>query len=359
MKDIIYLLFLLLIISCKDKKQDEIVIEDPTPPVSTEIFQIYMVTVDNLRLRVDQDKNSEVLEKLSESSLMYSSGGESLKRDTITLRGIEWIQPFKHIWNKDKSVEGWSYGGGLLKIYQSGEADPFTERFEAIPSSLSSINVKEADAPIRIIAVVDRFISSDPQWNSALYLMARNYYKMIPSIDEIQLPPDWDMEDYKEIRKETFFYSKYPFSEELNRRGFKIASSEGTLSAQPDFSLLNNRFKGKVDADIEKFLTIETMYSGKQILDDASIVVPLENLVDVCVAFDSYQKEGSTLIDMNHDVPYDMLMGLLQNGVDNDPAMTPDGTVSPRFSKAWKYAADNYPDSRIGEMTRIWLAEKS
>ena len=359
MKHVWYLILIVGAIACKDVTPEEVTVEESTPVESTEIFQIYMVTVDNLRLRVDQDKGSEVTDKLKESSLMYGAGDESLKQETITLRGKEWTQPYRHIWNKDKSIEGWSYGGGLLKIYQSGEAAPFTERFETIPPSLSSIDLKREDAPMRVIQVVDLFLSSDPQWNSALYLMARNYFKMIPSNYEVALPQDWDMADFMEITKGTFNYDKYVFSKDLKRRGFNIVSSEGMLYAEPNLSLLNNRFKNKVNPDINKFLTIETMYSGKQILDDATIVVQLENLVDVCVAYDSFQKKGSTLIDVNQDVPYDMLMGLLQNGVDNDPVIDQDGKVSQRFSEAWNYAAEKYPDSRIGEMARIWLAEKT
>ena len=127
---IIFLTILTAFFACKDtnsstssEMEDPAVMEKDTSYVAAPDPIQYYCWVDKLRLREQPDTKSKVVGELSEGSLLTYQHEKTDFTQKITLRGKAYDEPWYKV-RTTEGIEGWVYGGGVLKDKPKMDALP-------------------------------------------------------------------------------------------------------------------------------------------------------------------------------------------------------------------------------------------
>ena len=175
MKGVFYVFLFTVLLGCKDKQAsiDKKEFAQSLDKVDTKApFIVYRVRVENLRMREQSEKKSEVIDKLEEGSVLRGRGLESKNREKVVLRGITYNEPYCKV-EKEDGTKGWVYKGGLSQVYVSDREDPFTGELENLILAFDRIKAKAGIARGQeIMRLVFNQRSDTPEWNDVLFKLA-------------------------------------------------------------------------------------------------------------------------------------------------------------------------------------------
>jgi hypothetical protein len=358
-----FMLVLFLFISnCKGAEDDVVLVEteDKKPEV---IYQVFFVNVDNLRVRQAPNLESTVLDKIREGTLVNSKNEYSDKKETITLRGKKMTAPYYFV-TGDEFMEGWVYGGALVKIYQNTSPAPFTSRLQEVIASLKNLNYSEIDTGSKLFAKLREFKGNDPVWNDGLFVIGKYFFGQLPDffLLEDEQPDLFSTEDYKSIFEGKYDMNSTMFTSRLEKNGYKLEASEGQINAVRNEAGFIKIMPGPHSVPMRAHFEIKEKYENSKISEDDGLVIDLKALIDLAISEELFLQTYPEFIYSNeHTETKETLQFILMNGLNNTPAIAYDTKeINPIFIEAWQYARNKYPDSDlVKELDKNKLSNKN
>lgn len=345
-KSHLFQLFLLCFIigGCKNDTSSTSLTEKETQPKLSEKtspekrHQIYLVAVDNLRVRESAEKSSRVIAKLKERTIAYSEGQISKHTEKITLRSRIYNTPYHKI--NFSGNTGWCYGGGLFKIYDEEEPDSFTETFESMVTQLSSPNKTMLAKGKHIMSVLRREKSGSSEWNDILFHIAENQLDNM-ALDEKFYPlledRTWTQEEYSSAAERSYDMKSNPFSLEYAQAGLKFTADEGMINLIVDPTAIKNTIEGPFSDAMIEYISIKEEKANTRFFSDAGISSPLSVIVDHTVRIEKFVQRYPhfpRVADLMYDLEY--LHYVIINGSDNSPAYDfMSKELNPEWPEAW------------------------
>lgn len=342
-------LLVLLFTACKDTPE-------PLPEAAkTAIIPLihheaYIVTVDNLRMRQQPGRTTEVLRKMPEGSILLSDGTVSDFTDKITLRGKAYEEPYLKVYLRNKEEQlGWVYRGALLKIYHDDTAYPFSNNLDGLVLQVLGKDYKNLSQLERLLAAIIAESSDIREWNDALLRLAEHAMdeaSRSASILQQITTQKWTAQDYQQVAGRTYDYQQTLVGKQLANAAMLLETTEGSIQPIVDLPRIAKILGGPFSIDVQDYVDIRSQVLQQQIIHDASIVVPLPRLVDLYAMLDRYLQRHD-----EHSLYYSDVRSMslryasyIRSGSDNTP-------VDEQLELAWRYLQDEYPDTRLaGEL---------
>lgn len=354
----VYILSGVLWMGCKSDQEVQAPVEEVVVEKEKQTHEIFMVTVDNLRMRTAPGLDSEVVDKLREGSVVKGKGEYSDKIDTIRLRGVEYREPYYHVttWN-DKST-GWIYGGGMMKIYSSDTPNPFI-RLEDFVSDINQVKLNDYRAGGEILSLISNYKGSVPEWNDLVYTIGSQFMEKVPPgpalIREIENYP-WEDDDFTAVFAGNMDMEKYEITRRLESNGFHLYAAEGDMYPEIDNSILLKLIGGPFTEELSSYKSL-MIDQENRFYEDAAIIVPMEKIVDHIIAqeiFISQYPDSPLISPIKEDMQNHM--AILQYGMDNAPVRDYETKeLTPEFKNAYNYIIKNYPSSDLAAAVDGWM----
>ena len=349
---------LISICGCKTDKASENqvatqqIVDVETKSKSSETHQMYLVTVNNLRVREGQSKKSKVVDKLPEGSIVYSRGEVSDKKEKINLRGKAYNEPYRKISYKDK--QGWTYGGGLYKIYDKGEEHSFTDEFDNMVLRLDYDKVSGLAKAQDVMSVLRKGDTGSTEWNDLLYILAEQQLNEVlqdksfyDTLSNVQL----SRYEYGKATDLSYPMDSTTFSRSYAAGGFKFDASEGMLGTVLDPVAIQRAIGGPFSDEMSEYLRIVTRASKVKMFSDAAVVAPLSSIVTQVIMIEDFLEMYAQFprVDFLKE-ELDYLHAVVLNGTTNTPAISyQSNKVEPEWLIGWnKYIAER-PDGLIAD----------
>jgi len=359
MKRLLFIYILILMYGCKSDKgarsapdsTDQVEVADQEKP-SKEVHQIYLVTVNNLRVREGHSKKSKVVDKLKEGSLVYSRGEASEEREKISLRGRTYNEPYRKITYSNK--EGWIYGGGLYKIYDKGEEHSFTDEFDNMVLRLDYDKVTGLEKAQDVMSVLRKEDTGSAEWNDLLYILAeRQLNEVLRDLSFYDTLSATQLSSYEYGRAADRNYpmDSTAFSRSYMSGGFKFDASEGMLGAIIDPVVIQSAIGGPFSSKMSEYLRIVTRDSKIKMFSDAAVVSPLSSIVTQAIMIEEFVDQYPRfprVPALENQLEY--LHATILNGTANTPAISYEtNKVEPEWLKGWQLYAKERANGHISE----------
>ena len=344
----LHILFSLLLISlsCNTDKQSkhkehQQEIEQPIGSKRTNTYQIFFVSVNNLRVREDQAKSSNVIDKLKEGTLIYSNGEVSEFTEKVILRGKEYNSPYHKItYNGNK---GWTYGGGIYKIYDQGEKDSFTETLGILITQLSNNNKVLLERGKYIMTILEQQRSSSAEWNDIMYLIAEYHLNNLANDEKFYSElekREWSPEEYESATYQQYDMLSNEFAKKFMNSGMKFTASEGMVGLIVDPNQLKNVIKGPFSTAMEAYIKIKILDSNTRFFSDGGISSSLNDIIDFTISVEKFLQlypNFSRAEELKENLEY--YHSTIIQGSDNSPAYD---FFTKELNPEWPIAWDRY-----------------
>jgi len=204
----------ILLSSCNgDKMPEKQEMINLTPVVQKEDVIYYITTVDNLRAREGQLKSSQVIAKLKEGTIVKYLNEQSEAKETVTLRGKSYTEPYRKVLIEG-TTEAWIYGGGVDVFHSGEDIDDISaiNNFRTFLKGMSDMKIENGNA---ILKKLMQLSSDNISTNDALYFLAKDYMDKLAfqgSLDLDKQGVTMSAEDYKAIADRTYDYRRNIFS---------------------------------------------------------------------------------------------------------------------------------------------------
>ena len=324
-----------------------------------ELF-LYVVHVDNLRLRDKPNQASNVVTQLKEGALVEGAGNESTNQEEIELRGISYRAPYIQVTalSSDKA-SGWAFGGALTCVYAGSRADcPDTERIAAFSEFLKTLDAKELASGGKAWGYVEENLSdATPTLADAAFVLLERFMRRMEAEGEfykLTEPVQFSEMDAKDVYNTRFDYTKYPQTRYLPANGFRLAWAEGTIFPVVSWTRLQDFFGPRSSHAMQRYINQRTAEHNNPMYSDGGISIPLEYVADVAVFWEKF----------NRDYPYfpysaeakeseTWLRLVLVSGADNTPVFSNEtDSVSEEFKSVWDYIAQKHPSTQLAKHTK-------
>lgn len=346
----------LLSVQCNSEKQPATTNSSIPKP---EIY-LYTVDVDNLRLRDQPGKSSQVIAQLKEGTVVESLGIESDLQDEVELRGISIKAPYLQVTalSGDKP-KGWAFGGALTPVYAGTRAGmPDTERIAAFAAYLKTLDPKTLNSGGMAWQYAEENFSDVPQpLADAVFVLLERFLRRMETVGELYKLTEnltFSESEAEAIYEHKFDHSQNAATTNLLANGFRIATAEGMYFPITDWNRLQDFFGPRTTASMQKFINQRAAESRNTMFDDGGVVIPLMYLADVAVFWEKFNRE-------NPYFPYSAeaheserwLRLVLVNGADNTPVFSYEtNTVSEDFKSVWDYIGQRYPRTELAKRTK-------
>lgn len=347
---------ILLLAQCRSEQQPA---NSSSGIPKPEVF-LYVVEVDNLRLRDQPGQSSQVVTQLKQGTVVEGLGIESDLQDEVELRGISVRAPYLQVTAlAGDKPKGWAFGGALTHLYAGTRADmPDTERIAAFAAYLKTLDHKILNSGGMAWQYAEENFSdvSQPSADAAFVLLER-FLRRMGTIGELYKLTEnltFSESEAEAIYQHKFDHSQNPVTTNLLVNGFRIATSEGMYFPITDWNHLQDFFGPRTTASMQKFINQRTAESRNTMFDDGGIVIPLIYLADVAVFWEKFNRE-------NPYFPYHAeareserwLRLVLVNGADNTPVFSYEtNMVSEDFKSVWDYIGQRFPKTELAKRTK-------
>lgn len=364
MKNVYFFILLIssiLFFSCKsDKKVTnvdkaiEISTEAPTKE-RTETYQIFMITVDDLRVREGAKKSTKVMDKLKEGSLVYSNGNQSSFTEKVELRGTQFDSPYQEITYADN--KGWIYQGGLYKIYDSGEADSFTADLDNLVLKLNRSKKKLLNKGEEILNVMRQEKSGSPEWNDLMYVLGNYHFSQILQDEELVRPfeeREWSQEQYNSAHFKSYDMQSNSFSKEYSRAGFKFNADEGNVYPIIDPVIIENAIGGPFSESMQSYIALKGIEARTKMFSEGGIVISMNTIVDYIILVENYLTNYPNALGVEEfKKEFEHLNKVLLSGTVNSPSISYETKkLNPQWMEAWNRYTSNNPKGLLIESVK-------
>ncbi len=337
-----------LFASCKDKNPERQEMVDITPVEVKKQATYYITTVNNLRGREGELKSSKVVNKIKEGTIVKYLNEESKSKETITLRGKSYTEPYKKIL-VDGTDEMWVYGGGLEVFHSGDDIDDISSinNFKTYVSNLATNDISNGNVILKKLMQVS---TDNPSTNDALYFMSKDYldklsYQATLEFDKqgISMSP----EDYKAIIDRTYDMNSSRIGKDGEKNGFVLIASEGMVGYKTDPYALEGAIGGIFSPAVKEYIRLQKNQYKHRLFSDAAISGSMENLMNDVIAWSNFKERYPKFTlskEVNSQVNY--LKSSLFNGTLNTPAFDPNSYIAKKeFRDIWNTTLETYPNA--------------
>lgn len=190
--------------------------------------------------------------------------------------------------------------------------------------------------------------------DTAFLIFDKFYKKMAEALEDANEKDDIDLEKY-------FGYVKRPknvpskvsaYLEALNSNGFRIDESEGEIYVTQDWDFVEKNFSNLVSNSMRDFIAELNIENKKSYLEDGSLDIGADTLVDRAVWWERFEKNHTNFIwkDEVSSTRKEYLNVLLE-GSDNTEIMI-DNKLNDYFKQAYSYVQSKYPDTETYKLAK-------
>ncbi len=292
----LYLLLFIVILSSSCKSDKQSISQEHNQKTAqsniskrTETYQIYFVSVNNLRVREDKTKSSNVIHKLKEGKIVYSNGEVSDFSENVVLRGKEFNTLYHKITFDGNS--GWVYGGGIHKIYDKGEKDSFTETLQSFLTQIGNKDKTLLDRGKYILKILQQEKSGSAEWNDIMYLMAEYHLKNLTNDENFYSTlenREWSPEEYKSAAYQQYDMLSNEFANKFSSAGMKFTASEGTVGLIIDPNKMKKAIGGPFSNSMKEYIKIKLIDANTRFFSDGGISSSLNEIVDFTILVEKF-----------------------------------------------------------------------
>ncbi|HMQ06697.1 MAG TPA: hypothetical protein PKC30_05310 [Saprospiraceae bacterium] len=274
----IFIFTLFVTFSCREETEQ--ITNFLESPDRSNVMELHMVMVNDLRLRTAPGQKSEVKDKLSEGTLVYSKGIRSDENEMIELRGMQHNTPY--IFINQGSLEGWVYEGALLCLYKGETEAPFTARINEVASLFRKTGFKKMEAGGQYLSFLRRYKGSEPVWNDALFMIAFYYFNHLESTLNSEIAHHELRIEQKPKELEVISHSvEIEFFNQLQNNGLKPKSGTLYKPISTDWEKVLYSIGGPFTQGMDKALELMIIIMKNQESTDASTQMDLITESDI------------------------------------------------------------------------------
>ena len=337
-----------LLSSCNDKTPERQEMVDIKPVVVKEQVTYYITTVDNLRAREGELKSSTVIAKLPEGTIVKYLNKESSSKETITLRGQSYTEPYRKVLIDGKD-EVWVYGGGLEVFHSGDDIDDISSinNFKSFISKLATNDISNGNSVLKKLMQLS---TDNPSTNDALYFISKDYmdklsYQASLNFDKQQITMSTD--DIKAIIDRSYDINSSRIGKDGEKNGFVLSASEGMIGYQTDQYALEGAIGGIFSPEVKEYIRLHKNQYKHRLFSDGAITGTMENLMNDALAWGNFQERYPDFIkskEVNNQVAH--LKSSLFNGTPNTPAFDNETYVTKKeFRDIWNTTLETYPNA--------------
>jgi hypothetical protein len=324
---------------------------------------LFMVIADDLLLR-DQPtrEGSKVITKFKKGELLTGTGVVSEENEEAVIHNIPMNEPYYQVVSTtSEQNKGWSYGGGLLRVYAGSKAgSPDPAKLTQLSMFLAQLDPKKVDNGKKAWDFVKSNYSdaSGPMADAVYTMLSSSLQYIVAEGENADLTEknNWTEEDQSAILDHKFNHDKYPVSKNLAENGFRLAAAEGMVFAEVDGQKLHDFFAGKATPGMKTYLDQELVEENNQAWEDGGIIIPIEQIADRAAFWEKFNNENPffTLSEQTREAERWNRVVLI-SGDNNTPIYNESNGIDDNFKKAWSHVLEKYPGTELSKAVKqIW-----
>ncbi|GAB4423821.1 MAG: hypothetical protein OHK0039_40630 [Bacteroidia bacterium] len=314
---------------------------------------LFMVRVDNLRLRKEPNRQAGVVAQLREGSFVQGTGEVTSFRDTATLRGRFYEEPYYRV-GTDAGEQGYAFGGGLLLVYAgTATGSPDRARLSQYADQLKALPAQRIESAGEAIAAAGNLLgAASPALADAIYVLLDDYLYSIQwdtdlftQVDEIP----WQDSDYEAVYEGRYPMDRHPVTRALAANGFALATAEGSIFPVKDQAAIDRLFRGKTSPAMTAYLDLELEEFRTPSMSEGGILIPIGDFARRALAWEQLATAYPDFV--MHEMAVQRARWeafTLLGGADNSPASDYEtGRLYPEFAQAWQEVLAKAPKSQL------------
>lgn len=341
-------IFIVILSSCQDKNPERQEMVDIKQVEIKEQVTYYITTVDNLRAREGELKSSAVVSKLPEGTIVKYLDQETSNKETITLRGKTYTEPYRKVLVDDID-QVWVYGGGL-EVFHSGEDIDDISAINNFKTFINNLPIDDVSNGNAVLKKLMQLSTDNPSTNDALYFMSKDYmdklsFQATLNFDKqgIQMSP----EDYQAIVERTYNINSSRIGKDGEKNGFLLTAKEGMIGYQTDQYALEGAIGGIFSPEVKEYIRLKKNEYKHRLFSDAAISGSLIDLMNDAIAWSNFTDRYP---DFTKNKEVDKQVSYLKNslfyGTSNTPAFDYETMVAKQeFRDIWNITLETYPNA--------------
>lgn len=317
---------------------------------------LYVVTVDNLRLREEPDLAAAVKNQLKEGEIVEGSGETSSNQDEVELRGISVKAPYYRL---NAPAAGWAFGGALIQLYAGTRAGaPDWQSLTTLATFLKGLNAKSLDSGGKAWAYVEQhFNNANGPLADAVFILLEQFFRRLEregSFYTMTEKVNWTDQDINAIYDGKFDPNSKPITKSLAVNGFRIVTAEGSVFPIADCRKFEAFFAPKTTPGMTAYIRQCTAEQNNPMFDDGGIIITLEEVADQAAFWEKFNRDNPWFPlreETRHSEGWMRLV--LTNGSDNTPSFSYEtDEIDGEFKNVWAYIQQKYPGTELAKTVK-------
>lgn len=333
--------------SCKDKEPERQEMVDIKPVEIKETVTYYITTVDNLRAREEEQKSSKVLAKLKEGTIVKYLNEASENKETVTLRGRSYTEPYRKVLIEG-ATEAWIYGGGVDVFHSGEDIDDIASinNFKSFLKGMADMKISNGNAVLKKLMQLS---SENTSTNDALYFLSKDYMDKLSFQGSLDLDKEGiNMEDaYASIVDRTYDMNSSRIGKEAEENGFLLTATEGMIGYATDQYALEGAIGGVFSPEVKEYIRLKKNEYKHRLFSDAGISGSLEDLMNDAIAWSNFVERYPDFAKAKESkLMQEYLQQALFFGTENTPAFDFGNRVAKQeFKDMWNTTLETYPNA--------------
>lgn len=212
-----------------------------------------------------------------------------------------------------------------------------------------------ASATDAVNKFIELFRGADTATCDTAFLIFDKFYKKVTeSLEDVNEKDDIDLDKYYGyVDKPKDAPSKVlAYVDELKRNGFRIDESEGSMYITQDWDFVEKHFDGVVSPTMKDFITEINIENKQSYMEDGSLTIGADTLVDRAVWWDRFEKQHPNFISKNEvSTTKKEYLNVLLKGSDNTEIFH-DNNLDDYFKAAFTHLQKKYPETETYKLAK-------
>ncbi len=306
-------------------------------------FFLYLVNVDQLRLRKEPTLSAADVQKMPQGAILFGEGVKSDQAVQVELDGKSLTAPFYEVSDASGS-KGWAFGGALTALYR-GPADkkPDVNRISECSSYLNSLDPKDFNSGGKAWTYMEEnFSDASGALADAIFVALEAFLHRVErksGLEDITTAGRFSASEVESIFMNTFDPASNQFAIALAANGFRLVAAEGLIFAVPDLRKFQEFFSPRVSHPMQRYLNQRTSEQRAPMLAKGKITVNLANLADLAVFWEKFNREYPKFLKTEETQASERwYRNTVLRGTDKTPLFNPgNNQVNMDYRLVWVY----------------------
>jgi hypothetical protein len=326
-------------------------------------FFLYLVNIDQLRLRKEPTLSATDVQKIPQGSILFGEGVKSGKTVQLELDGTLHTAPFYEV-SDASGTKGWAFGGSLSALYR-GQSDekPDVNRISECAAYLNSLDPKDFNSGGKAWAFLEeKFSDVNGSLADAIFVAMETFMHRVErksGLEDITTAGRFSAAEVEAIFTNSFDPAGNSFAIALAANGFRLVAAEGLIFAVPDLRKFQEFFSPRVSHPMQRYLNQRTSEQRAPMLAKGKITVNLANLADLAVFWEKFNREYPKFLksDETHASEH-WYRNTVLRGTDKMPLFNPaNNQVNMDYRLVWVYVQNELSgtetESLVSQMVQL------